>query len=115
MMGGAAHEVFDSKLMPASKRPATMGKAVKKMASRPLIVATLLGASVGVPYLASQSQHAPTAPSLGATPVSSQSQPWSWNKTAAMPVANVQPLPSAPIMRLPGTASATDGAQFTSA
>src|SRR5690242_12949244 len=33
------------------------------MASRPVMIASLLGASVGVPYLASQSQHNATKPS----------------------------------------------------
>lgn len=33
------------------------------MASRPVMIASLLGASVGVPYLASQSQHKATTPS----------------------------------------------------
>jgi hypothetical protein len=39
------------------------------MASRPVMIASLLGASVGVPYLASQSQHTATSP----TAVSSSS------------------------------------------
>src|SRR3954470_11989622 len=111
------------------------------MASRTLIIASLLGASVGVPYLASQSQHKPTTPgSTGSTssvssvgsssswspPAVASSQPWSPSALAVRPVSSAfsaGSVPSGGIMRLPVTASGTasqsmsavDGAQFTSA
>src|SRR6478609_530461 len=111
------------------------------MASRTLIIASLLGASVGVPYLASQSQHKPTTPgSIGPTssvssvgsssswspPAAASSQPWSPSALAVTPVSSsysAGSVPSGGIMRLPVTssgypspaASGVDGAQFTSA
>jgi hypothetical protein len=87
-----------------------------KMASRPLIIASLLGASVGVPYLASHSQQALNATNNPpATSAGANAQPVATFKTTAAPATIGQPLPSSPAVVYPTTTPPLDGAQFTSA
>src|SRR4051794_435796 len=89
------------------------------MASRSLIIASLLGASVGVPYLASQSQHKPatmggvgTASNVSSGGSSSAwiptstvgSQPWSPMQPTMTPVSsgyNSGNVPTGGFVRLP--------------
>ncbi len=75
---------------------------VHDMASRPLIIATLVGASVGVPYYASHSQHWQNA--TGSTGI----------KPAASPAAPLALSPTPGTVTFANTAMRLDGAQFTS-
>jgi hypothetical protein len=87
------------------------------MASRPLIIATLIGASVGVPYLASQSKtNKPTAantPPSSAPHASSQSNNMTTRLPAVAPTMPAVPQLSAPTT-FPMRTPPIDGAQFTS-
>jgi hypothetical protein len=76
------------------------------MASRPLIVATLVGASVGVPYFTSQIQQGQKA---GGAPVSVAAKP-----AAEVPAAPVPTLSTAGVPAYANGARRLDGAQFTS-
>jgi hypothetical protein len=90
------------------------------MASRPLIVAGLLGASVGVPYLASQSQQ--VAATSGKPPAAvsgfgaSSQKPFSWTNPFSAATASAPPSPAPVTTGVPMTRSAPqlDGAQFSS-
>jgi Family of unknown function (DUF6690) len=86
------------------------------MASRPLIIASLLGASVGVPYIASQTQRSQSVTN-NSPPASSavNAQPAATLKTAAAPVAIGQPLAGPAAVVTPSATPPLDGAQFTSA
>jgi hypothetical protein len=85
------------------------------MASKPLIIATLVGASVGVPYLTSKT---PTSKPLGNNTPASAS--WGQQQGAAAtrlpvvatPLAPLSPLKPGP--RAPGSLARLNGAQFSS-
>src|SRR3954470_7847225 len=84
------------------------------MASRPLIIATLVGASVGVPYLASKPPNA--KPAAGNPPAgSTYGQPLN-APVAPLPMISSPPARTSPIPSSPATVShlALNGTQFTS-
>ncbi|HEX3599000.1 MAG TPA: DUF6690 family protein, partial [Lacipirellulaceae bacterium] len=85
------------------------------MASRPVIIASLLGASVGVPYIASRATTGPHPTGGPATAISATAaQPMTMNRTAPMPTAYAAPAMTTLAPSYPASTPVAEGAQFTS-
>src|SRR5215216_3415503 len=84
------------------------------MASKPLIVATLVGASVGVPYFASHAQHGTngTAATAAQSSASGGAGAGSWWKSFG--ASTTPTVASGGGVSNSAVASAADGARFTS-